>query len=163
MRAVFVAVAAFLCGTVNAQTMDAEGPCPANRPVGVLRIARGAPWSGSPRSALEIAQFAHAHKRAASDEEPWLSKLSGQAGPNRVYFQRGRHVVVFAVCNPADCGGERAYIAFEPATKEWAANLLEGSRVRSLSPDGATTTLAAPSEIVGTALACAANLDMDAP
>jgi hypothetical protein len=154
---------ALLCAlqTTSAKSLDAESGCPPQHPLGVLTRAADAPWAGGAPAALKVPSFARAHAAGTEGEESWLRTFSGRSGVNRVYLQRAHRVIVLAVCNPADCDGERAYVAFEPATGAWGANVFEGRQIRPLVAGSGQTTLAVHPEPLGTALVCAANADMD--
>jgi hypothetical protein len=157
-------VAAALCAlqTASAKSLDAESACPPQRPIAMLRHAAEAPWAGGPLTALKVPAFARAHAAGTKGEAPWLRRLSGGAGANRVYLEPGHRIIVLAVCNPTDCDGERAYVAFEPATGDWGANVFEGRQIRALVRGSGQTTLAMHPEPLDMALVCAANADMDA-
>lgn len=152
------------CFGVFGQTrpLDAEGACPTKNPTGVLRRISQGPHAGKPLALKQAAPvFAATHAQATSGDYPWLKDLQGQAGANRLFIQKGRQVVVLTLCDPAACRDLRAYVAFEPATGAWGANVFEGGHVRPVVPGAQGSSLVAHPELLSQALICAANTDME--
>ena len=140
-------------GVVHARPLDAVGACPGGR----ITLATGQ-FNGNAAALKAVPAFLAKHRVATAQEDTWLRDLAGRSGRNRLYQNGGRQVVIATLCNPGDCEGNRAYIAYEPATGTWAASLYEGRHVRELGerPDDLSydSQLAEP-------IACAQNLDWD--
>lgn len=139
-----------------------QGGCPAQKPVGSLRIATG-PLAGSAAAALSaVPGLAQTHAAAAAGEPDWMRTLSGTSGPNREYQERGRKVLVVTACATPACDGARAYVAFERATGDWGATVVEGRHLRDVFRDAGNTTLAMHPDLIGSALLCAISVDRPA-
>lgn len=148
---------------VPASLMDGQGGCPAKKPVGSLRRIAAGPLGGTAAAALvALPDLASTHAAAAAGEAPWLRTLSGSAGPNREYQERGHQVLVLTACDTPACDASRAYVAFDRGTGEWGATVVEGRQLRDVFGTGQTTTLAMHPEFVGAALLCAMTVDRPA-
>lgn len=148
--------------TLHARPLDAEGRCPTAKPIGsISRITQG-PFTGKAPTMKLVASFGAAHRAGTAGDYPWLEQLNGKSGANRLYRQGSRQVVVATVCDPADCDGLRAYVAFEPAKGAWGATVIEGPNLRELVQGAKNTTLAMHEQVLAHALLCAIDTDADA-
>ena len=148
--------------TLHARPLDAEGRCPAPKPIGsITRIAQG-PFTGKAPTMKLVSGFGAAHRAGTAGDYPWLEQLNGKSGANRLYREGNRQVVVATVCDPADCDGLRAYVAFEPAKRAWGATVIEGPNLRELVQGAGNTTLAMHDQVLAHALLCAIDTDADA-
>jgi hypothetical protein len=144
--------------------MDAQGGCPADKPTGTLAIEKSQRTSGTVRSAMAyVPGVQAAHEANTQGEQAWLSKAAGRAGPNRMYRTREGHVLVMTLCNPADCAGNRAYMAWVVGGRQWGATVFEGRNLRELVAGAGQTTLAVHPTLIEKALVCASTLDMGTP
>lgn len=162
-----LASALLLAGAVAqaapAPLMAGQGGCPAKNPVGSIRHIAAGPLGGTAAAALvALPPLASTHATAAAGEAPWLRTLSGNAGPNREYQQRGHQVLVLTACDTPACDASRAYVAFDRSTGEWGATVVEGRQLREVFRSGQSTTLAMHPERVGAALLCAMTVDRPA-
>lgn len=161
-------VAALLLATpfahaAPAPVLAAQGGCPAKNPIGSLRRIASGPLAGPAVVALSAAPgMAQTHAAAAAGEPDWLRALSGAAGPNREYQEFGRKVLVVTACATPACDGARAYVAFDHASGDWGATVVEGRHLRDVFRDAGTTTLAMHPDLVGAALLCAMSVDRPA-
>lgn len=137
-----------------------QGGCPAKNPIGSLRRIAAGPQAGPAAAALSaVPGLAATHAAAAAGEPDWLRTLSGTAGPNREYQERGRKVLVATACATPACDGVRAYVAFDASTGDWGATVVEGRHLRDVFRDAGNTTLAMHPDLVGAALLCAMSVD----
>jgi Inhibitor of vertebrate lysozyme (Ivy) len=144
--------------------LDAQGGCPADKPTGTLSIEKSPRLSGTVRSAhAYVPGLQAAHEANTQGEAPWLSKARGRSGPNRVYRTREGHVLVMTLCNPDDCAGNRAYMAWVIGGRQWGATVFEGRNLRELVAGAGQTTLAVHPSLIEKALVCASTLDMGTP
>jgi len=140
----------------HARPLDNLGHCPLNAQV----VPAAGSYQGTAPTALTVSAFARAHAAHTQDQMPWLAKLTGGSGRNRVYVQGKKKVLLVTVCDPANCERVRAYVAFEPSTNTWGARLYLDDQVQELGVPimaGAETQIL-PQE-VAQAVICAQNLD----
>jgi hypothetical protein len=155
-------LAAYLAHAAPPALLSGQGGCPAKNPIGSLRIASG-PQAGSAAVALSaVPGMAQTHALAAAGEPDWLRALSGTAGPNREYQERGRKVLVVTACATPACDGSRAYVAFDRTNGDWGATVVEGRHLRDVFRDAGNTTLAMHPDLIGAALQCAMGVDRPA-
>jgi len=156
-------LASIVAQAAPASIMAGQGGCPAKKPVGSIRRIAAGPIGGTAAAALvALPDLANTQAAAAAGEAPWLRTLSGSAGPNREYQERGHQVLVLTACDTTACDASRAYVAFDRSTGEWGATVVEGRQLRDVFGTGQTTTLAMHPAFVGAALLCAMTVDRPA-
>ena len=141
--------------------LDAEGGCTGLGGPGAVAIIKAGPLSGMPGSAIRaLPDLAKAHMASTQGEGPWVEQLSGTVGRNRVFVQHRHQVLVLTVCNTNDCALNRAYIAFDLASHQYGAKIVEGGPVRDIVPGAKASTFVVQPPVLEDALSCAFESDL---
>ena len=124
------------------------GPCETG---GALSYP-AAPRKGLPYFLLQADRgLAARHLSLTHDKDPWLRRLDGPAGTNRLFTAaNGESAIVFWSCKARDCGSHTAYGAYEPRS---------GRYMMQVRQQGATTTLGDTTALLGSAITCARAMD----
>jgi len=106
-----------------------------------------APYKGSPYFLRQAdAGFASRHDGLTQQRAPWLHRLDGPSGANRLYTARhGGRAVVLSSCMAGDCGGHEAYGAYGLESKKYQLLVHEG---------GKSELLGSRSELLAAAIEC---------
>lgn len=151
-----------LAGTASAERpLDATGKCEGIGGTGRVTLMTSGKLAGSPADAVRnLPELGLRHAQATKGEDAWLHSLNGGSGKNRVFTQGKNAVLVMTVCNRSDCRLNRAYIAYEPATHQYGAKVVEGGPLRDIVPGQGQSTFAAHRPLIEDALSCALETDM---
>ena len=124
------------------------GPCEAG---GALSYP-AAPHKGSPYFLLKSdAALSARHQSLTRDQAPWLRRLDGPAGANRLFTAaHGESAIVFWSCKAGDCDAHAAYGAYEPRS---------GRYLLRVQQEGATTMLGDSNATLRSAVMCAQAID----
>ena len=124
------------------------GPCEAG---GALSYPT-APRKGLPYFLLQADRaLAARHLSLTQDQAPWLRRLDGPAGTNRLFTAaNGESAIVFRSCKARDCGAHTVYGAYQPRS---------GRYLLQVRQQGATTTLGDSTALLGSAITCAQAID----
>jgi hypothetical protein len=124
------------------------GPCETG---GDLSYA-AAPRKGSPFFLLKAdAALGARHRSLTRDQAPWLRRLDGPSGANRLFTAaNGESAIVFWSCKAGDCDAHAAYGAYEPGSGRYLL------RVRQ---QGAITMLGGSTATLRSAVTCAQAID----
>ena len=96
--------------------------------------------------------LASRHMKATQRQAPWLQRLDGPSGANRLYTGAdGTQVVVFSVCKPAACSSSSAYGAYAVPTQAYAIELQESGKPG--------TVLGTETPPLQAAIACTRSID----
>lgn len=111
-----------------------------------------APYKGSAYFLRKVdAMLAARHEDLTKRQAPWLYRLDGPSGNNRLYIAaNGDRAIVFWSCRAGDCAANIAYGAYGLAANEYALQVRQDGKSESLG--SASATLAA-------AIACARSND----
>ena len=124
------------------------GPCETGGALSYPAVPR----KGLPYFLLQADRgLAARHLSLTHDKAPWLRRLDGPAGTNRLFTAaNGESAIVFWSCKARDCGAHTAYGAYEPRS---------GRYLLQVRQQGATTTLGDTTALLGSAIACAQAMD----
>jgi hypothetical protein len=124
------------------------GPCETG---GALSYP-AAPSKGSPYFLLKAeAALAARHQSLTRDKTPWLRRLDGPSGTNRLFTaDNGESAIVFWSCKAGDCDSYAAYGAYDPRSGRYLL------RVRQ---QGAITMLGDSTATLRSAVTCAQAID----
>jgi hypothetical protein len=124
------------------------GPCETG---GALSYP-AAPRKGSPYFLLKAdAALGARHGSLTRDHAPWLRRLGGPSGANRLFTAaNGKSAIVFWSCKAGDCDAHAAYGAYEPRS---------GRYLLRVQQQGATTMLGDSTATLRSALTCAQAID----
>lgn len=93
------------------------------------------------------AALAAKHDALTKNEAPWLRRLDGPSGANRLYTAHdGESALVFRSCKSHGCSANLAYGAYAIGSADYVLQLREGDKTR---------TLGSSSPMLQTAIACA--------
>jgi hypothetical protein len=111
-----------------------------------------APFKGSAYFLLKAdSRLAARHESLTRAHLPWLRRLNGPSGTNRLFTTpTGQGAIVFWSCKAGDCGANIAYGAYEPAAGRY---LLRARQNGALLPLGEDTP------VFRSAITCAEALD----
>lgn len=124
------------------------GPCETG---GALSYP-AAPRKGSPYFLLKAdAALGARHESLTRDQVPWLRRLDGPSGANRLFTAaNGESAIVFWSCKAGDCDAHDAYGAYEPRS---------GRYLLQLRQQGAITMLGDSTAALRSAVTCAQAID----
>ena len=89
--------------------------------------------------------------KGSRDQAPWLRRLDGPAGANRLFTAaHGESAIVFWSCKAGDCDAHAAYGAYEPRS---------GRYLLRVQQEGATTMLGDSNATLRSAVMCAQAID----
>lgn len=79
------------------------------------------------------AALAAKHDALTKNEAPWLRRLDGPSGANRLYTAPdGARALVFRSCKSHGCGANLAYGAYAIGSADYVLQLREGDKTRTL-------------------------------
>jgi hypothetical protein len=124
------------------------GPCETG---GALSYS-AVPRKGSPYFLLKAeAVLGARHQALTRDQGPWLRRLDGPSGANRLFTAaNGERAIVFWSCKAGDCDAHVAYGAYEPRS---------GRYLLRVQQQGAITMLGDSTATLRSAVACAQAID----
>jgi hypothetical protein len=110
------------------------------------------PRKGSPFFLLKAdGALGARHQALTRDQAPWLRRLDGPSGANRLFrAANGESAIVFSSCKAGDCDAHAAYGAYEPGSGRYLL------RVRQ---QGAITMLGDSTATLRSAVTCAQAID----
>src|SRR5881409_24113 len=93
-----------------------------------------APFKGSAYFLRKAdATLASQHEGLTKQRAPWLHRLDGPSGSNRLYTAaNGDRALVFWSCKAGDCGANVAYGAYGLQSHDYLLQVQEGGKVQSL-------------------------------
>lgn len=95
--------------------------------------------------------FGGQHDALTRSTAPWLHRLDGPSGANRLFTDAdGESAIVFWTCKARDCSSNLAYGAYAPRSGAYALAVRE---------DGGDHSLGSSSPLLQRAIACARALD----
>ena len=96
-------------------------------------------------------KLAARHEGVTKQRAPWLHRLDGPSGSNRVYTAaNGDRAIVFWSCKAGDCGANVAYGAYGLPSTDYLLQVQEGGKHQSLGSTSAS---------LAAAIACARTQD----
>ena len=124
------------------------GPCETGGALSYPAVPR----KGLPYFLLQADRgLAARHLSLTHDKAPWLRRIDGPAGTNRLFTAaNGESALVFWSCKARDCGTHTAYGAYESRS---------GRYLLQVRQQGATTTLGDTTALLGSAITCAQAID----
>ena len=124
------------------------GPCETG---GALSYP-SAPRKGSPYFLLKAdAPLGARHQSLTRDQAPWLRRLDGPSGANRLFkAANGESAIVFWSCKAGDCDAHAAYGAYDPRS---------GRYLLKVRQQGALTVLGNSTAALRSAVVCAQAID----
>lgn len=124
------------------------GPCPE---AGALSYPP-APFKGSAYFLRKAnPTFAVRHDALTKRRAPWLHRMDGPSGANRLFTDsNGTSTLVFWFCKAGDCSANAAYGAYAPASGDYALEVREHDKSESLGSS---------SQALVRAISCARALD----
>lgn len=141
--------------------LDAETACTGLGGQGAVAIIKVGRLSGLPAQAIDaLPDLAKKHIASTRGEGPWVERLMGTGGRNRIFVQKKHQVLVMTVCNPSDCTLNRAYIAYELDTRKYGAKIVEGGPVRDIVLGARASTFTVQPPLIEDALSCAFEADL---
>ncbi|CAG0946130.1 hypothetical protein GPROT2_03582 [Gammaproteobacteria bacterium] len=112
------------------ETGQDVGPCPH----GAALAYPPAPYKGTAYFLGRAnGALAAKHDALTKNEAPWLRRLDGPSGANRLYTAPdGERALVFRSCKSHDCGANLAYGAYAIRSADYVLQLREGDKTRTL-------------------------------
>lgn len=113
-----------------AETGQDVGPCPAGGTLGYPPM----PYKGSAYFLGRTdGKLAAKHDALTKHEAPWLRRLDGPSGANRLFTTAsGGRVLLFRSCKSHDCSANVAYGAYALASSDYVLRPREGRTERTL-------------------------------
>jgi hypothetical protein len=151
MRKILLAFATAVLGsTAGAGTGGTEAPEPVNviaeTGLDVGPCGDGGSLSYPPAPYKGSAYFlrkadntlAARHEGLTKQRAPWLHRLDGPSGTNRLYTgANGDRAIVFWSCKAGDCGANMAYGAYGLQSTDYLLQVQEGGKVQSIGSSSA--------------------------
>jgi hypothetical protein len=83
------------------------------------------------------------HEGVTKQRAPWLHRLDGPSGTNRLYTAaNGDRAIVFWSCKAGDCGANFAYGAYGLRSTDYLLQVQEGGKLQSLGSTSASLAAA---------------------